>query len=368
MNVYYSSPWIPVEWIEAHGFEPRGVWSAEGFGRGALPLSAGVCAFSEAMRRFAEAHPEAAVIFTTACDQMRRSYDAFADAPGHRGFLFNLPATWQFPAARRMYCSEMERLGRFLQAHGGRAPAGKDLKQIIERRAGVRQSLRELVSRGSARQFARAVGRFHWDGSMDPPDPSPTPAAGSIPVAIIGGPLTASQWGVLDLIEAAGARIVLNATETGERSLLPAFSGFNDFFKESSSLVSNLQGAQGAEHAKAWTTNVLVPSMVPRRGPVIGDAFPDPFDFLARNYFENIVDVFQRPNTRLYSWLGERLAAREVRGIVLWIHTGCDLWRAEAQTLRETFRRPVLLLEADEALAGSPREASRIQAFVEMLK
>jgi benzoyl-CoA reductase/2-hydroxyglutaryl-CoA dehydratase subunit BcrC/BadD/HgdB len=97
-------------------------------------------------------------------------------------------------------------------------------------------------------------------------------------------------------------------------------------------------------------------------------ASPDPFDCLARNYFDNIVDVFQRPNTRLYAWLGERLTARGVRGIVLWLHTGCDLWRAEAQTLRETFRLPVLLLEADEALTDSAREAGRIQAFVEMLQ
>jgi hypothetical protein len=53
---------------------------------------------------------------------------------------------------------------------------------------------------------------------------------------------------------------------------------------------------------------------------------------------------------------------------VLWVHTGCDLWRAEAQTLRETFRLPVLLLEADEMSGGSPREANRIQAFVETFK
>jgi len=80
------------------------------------------------------------------------------------------------------------------------------------------------------------------------------------------------------------------------------------------------------------------------------------------------VDVFQRPNTRLYSWLKERLAARKVRGIVLWHFTGCDLWRAEAQTLRETFGLPVLPLEAGEAAGVTPRDANRLQAFVETLK
>ena len=90
-------------------------------------------------------------------------------------------------------------------------------------------------------------------------------------------------------------------------------------------------------------------------------------DALVTGYFENIVDVFQRPNTRLYSWLKPRLVSRQIRGIVLWHFTGCDLWRAEAQTLREILGLPVLLLEADEAAGLSPRDVNRLQAFVEML-
>jgi benzoyl-CoA reductase/2-hydroxyglutaryl-CoA dehydratase subunit BcrC/BadD/HgdB len=278
------------------------------------------------MLRFAETHRDSAMIFTTACDQMRRSFDAFAGSQAARAFLFNVPATWQSPVALRIFHSELERLGRFLQAHGGRAPATDDLVKIIERRSQSRKRLLELAPRCSGRQYAEAIARFHSDGSVSVPD-HPTPPAlssGSVPLAFVGGPLTASQWGLLQTIEAAGARIVLNATESGERSLLPAFRLEN---------VSD-----------------------------------DPIDAVARGYFENIVDVFQRPNTRLYSWLGGRLTDRGVRGIVLWVHTGCDLWRAEAQTLRETFRLPVLLLEADELSGGSPREANRIQAFVETFK
>ena len=291
---------------------------------GALPLSAGVCAFSEAVLRFAETHHDSAVIFTTACDQMRRSFDAFTGSQPVRAFLFNLPATWQSPVALRIFRTEVERLGRFLQVHGGHAPTAKDLAQIIERRSQSRKCLLESAPRCSARQYAEAIARFHWDGSVRVPDHPPSPSSRAIPLAIVGGPLTASQWGLLDLIEAAGTRIVLNATESGERSLLPPFrlEGFSD----------------------------------------------DPIGAVAQGYFENCTDVFQRPNTRLYSWLGERLTARDVRGIVLWVHTGCDLWRAEAQTLRETFRLPVLLLEADEVPGGSPREANRLQAFVETLK
>jgi hypothetical protein len=379
MNVYYSSPWIPAEWIEAHGLKPRGVWSAPGFGRGAPPLAAGVCAFSEAVLRFAEKQAEAAMIFTTACDQMRRGFDALAAASGTRGFLFNLPATWQSPAARRMFQSELERLGRFLQELGGHAPAANDLAQMIERRSQSRKQLLESAPRFSARQYAEAIARFHWDGSVQLPAPAPPQAAGCPPLAIVGGPLTASQWSVLDLIETTGARVVLNATETGERSLTP-FSALNNSCKEPFDLPQGFGLRWQAQRDTALALDSRTRHAIPKRRrrsalpaqstPPLpaGESSADPFNVLVHGYFENIVDVFQRPNTWLYSWLQERLAARGVRGIVLWIHTGCDLWRAEAQTLRETFRLPVLLLEADEVLAGSPREASRIQAFVEMLK
>jgi hypothetical protein len=93
-----------------------------------------------------------------------------------------------------------------------------------------------------------------------------------------------------------------------------------------------------------------------------------PFDALVHGYCDHITDVFQRPNTRLYSWLKSRLVSRHVRGIVLWHFTGCDLWRGEAQTLREIFALPVLLLEAGAEPGAAPRELNRLQAFVETLR
>jgi len=378
MQVFFASPWIPAEWIEAHGLEPRGIWLAEDFGRGAPALGAGVCAFAEATLRFAETHPADPIIFATTCDQLRRSFDALDAVSAGRGFLFNLPATWQSAAARRMFQSEVERLGVFLRARGGRAPAGEALAQIVERRARVRQSLRDAAPGVSARVLADAIARFHWDGSLHLPAPAPAARPG-VPLAIVGGPLNASEWGLLDVLEAAGARIVLNATETGERSLTP-FSGFNGFFKEPSESPGGFGLRWQAKRDTALELDIRTRHNIRKRrrrsalpaqstSPISGLEAPfDPFDVLVRGYFENMVDVFQRPNSRLYAWLGGRLAARGARGIVLWVHTGCDLWRAEAATLRETFRLPVLLLEADEASADSPRAAGRIQALVEMLR
>jgi hypothetical protein len=228
-----------------------------------------------------------------------------------------------------------------------------------------RTRLLEAASCCSAREYAEAVARFHWDGSVTLPtvrdrheiavgsergclsrsddagisawklagSPHTTEAAAAetaalrgsarfVPLALVGGPLPRSEWGVLDTIERAGGRVVLNATEAGERTLM--------------SLDLNKAG--------------------------------DPRDMLARRYVQGCVDVFQRPNTRLYAWLKERLTARQARGIVLWHYVGCDLWRAEAPSLREAFGLPVLLLQAEEAQADSLRNAGRIQAFVETLR
>jgi hypothetical protein len=369
MNVFYSSPWVPVEWIKAHGFEPRGVWSAPDFGRGALPLSAGVCAFSEAVLRLAETRHDDAMIFTTTCDQMRRGFDALAPAPAGRGFLFNLPAAWQSPAARRIFQSEVERLGRFLEELGGQAASGPDLLRLVEQGNRARHRLAAAATHCSARQYAEAIARFHWDGTVQLPS-SPPPASSAVPLAIVGGPLTASQWGVLDLIEAAGARVVLNATETGERSLLPPFE-FDQTCHEPAEPPQGLglrqsSGALGG-HQQCQSGGGPPQSKTLSRQRIIFAA-PHPFSFLARHYFENIVDVFQRPNTRLYAWLKERLTARGARGIVLWVHTGCDLWRAETESLRAAFGLPLLLVEADGVETCPPRSTGRIQAFVEMLK
>ena len=320
MDVFLTSPWIPAEWIRAHGLTPHGIWSAPNFEPGTSPLSAGVCAFAEAAVRLAEVRTNSAVIFSTACDQMRRGFDtAILREPGHT-FLFNLPAT-QTAVAEDIFRAELERLGQFLRTLGGDAPSLERLRQEMEQSGATRKRLIESASAGSPRGFAEAVARFHWDGTFSPrPSVAPT---NQVPLALVGGPFLASHWKLLDKIEACGGRVVLNATKTGERSLTPAFEFADD---------------------------------------------ANPFNALVHGYCDNIVGVFQRPNTRLYSWLKPRLTSRQLRGIVLWHFTGCDLWRAEAQTLREAFNLPVLLLEAGSEPGNDPRELTRLEAFVETLK
>lgn len=318
MRVFLTSPWIPAEWVRAHGLEPRGIWFEDGFGFRPSPFSAGICAFAERAVQIAAVRPDDAVIFTTACDQLRRGFDA-ATFQGHsRAFLFNVPAT-QTPAAKQIYRAEVDRLGRFLLEHGGSVPTPEILQREMLRADETRQHLRAAAPFVSAHSFAKSVSRFQDQGVYF--TPSTVPPGNLVPLAIVGGPLGAADWGIFQAIENAGGRIALNATEPGERCLCPAFEN----------------------HAV-------------------------PFDALVAGYFENIVDIFQRPNTRLYAWLKASLSARQARGIVLWHFTGCDLWRAEAQTLREMFGLPVLPIEAGEAAGLSPRDVTRLQAFVESLK
>jgi benzoyl-CoA reductase/2-hydroxyglutaryl-CoA dehydratase subunit BcrC/BadD/HgdB len=320
MKVVCASPWVPVEWIAAHGFDPGGIWFAPD--HRITSAGEGVCAFAQRAVDLAKAHPETAVIFTTACDQMRRAADTAASDGVSRVFLFNLPATWQTPSVRRLYLAEVQRVGRFLERFGGRRPTPEKMVEVIRDYEERRVQLRAVFANGTARQGVEALAQFYGNGTP-PRCASPTPPRG-VPLALVGGPLLPAQWRLFDAIEAAGARVVVNASEPGERHLLPPLSA-------------------AAEAS-------------------------DPLAALADAYFDNCIDVFQRPNTRLYAWLASRLSERRVRGIVLWAYVGCDLWRAEAASLREAFGLPVLLLDAPDARGGGLRDPNRLQAFAESLQ
>jgi hypothetical protein len=328
MQVFSTSPWVPPEFIMAHGLDPRGVWSATESNQ--LPLAAGVCAFAQTVVRLAETHPDSAFIFSTHCDQLRRGFDAVAQAAHARTFLFNLPATWQTPVAERIFGSELERLGRFLVQLGGQPPTAQELAETMARYRLARSRLLEAAAHVSPRQYCAALARFHWDGTVNLSQEVPAPRADSIPLALVGGPLPPWQMHLLGAIESAGGRVVLNATEAGERSLGPASRS--------------------------------------DQGHTADGTLPDVLQLLTRSCLESCVDVWQRPNTRLFLWLKERLVARQARGIVLWHYVGCDLWRAEAQPLREAFGLPVLLLDANEAAGDALRRSGRIQAFLESLR
>jgi benzoyl-CoA reductase/2-hydroxyglutaryl-CoA dehydratase subunit BcrC/BadD/HgdB len=268
--------------------------------------------------------PGDAYVMTTACDQMRYAAAVVHERGRPPVFLFHLPATWQTSAARQLYSEELGRLGRFLEQLGGRAPFADELARIMREYDAARRAFRKARPRLSGRQCARALADLR--GLPGPPGIRAGRApGGGVPLAVLGGPWLEADGAIFDFIEQAGGRVVLDATEAGERTLPPPF----DFWR--------------TEHR--------------------------PLEELVDAYFGSIPDVFRRPNSALYEWLPRQLAARDARGIVVRRYVWCDLWHAELPRLKECCRLPVLDLDAalDDAGAAA-RVQGQIEAFLELLR
>jgi hypothetical protein len=239
-------------------------------------------------------------------------------------FLLNVPSTWQTDAARQLYIDELARLGRFLVRLGGTAPFDDDLVRVMLQYDDARSAIQAARPRLSARQVAEALARVRGNGRPHVDTPSDAPPTAGVPLALVGGPLIEQDFALFDLIEQAGARVVLDATEGGERTLPAPF---------------DRQRIQR-----------------------------NPLDELATAYFDTIPDPFRRPNSRLYDWLERHLAARGVRGIVFRRYVWCDLWHAELHRLREWSPVPVLDIDVGEHDNGAVgRTMGRLEAFLETL-
>lgn len=187
-RVLYVSPFIPAEWIAAHGMTPSRIVPAADSHAG---LPEGVCAWARNFAAAVEREPDAAAIFTTTCDQMRR----LAEIVRRRGrvatFLFNVPASWKSAQAQEMYLSELGRLGQFLVELGGTAPGNDHFAETMFQYEAQRRDTFASISRDKS----------------------------GIPIALVGGPLSKEHLGLFDLVESAGGFVALDATETGERCM-----------------------------------------------------------------------------------------------------------------------------------------------------
>jgi hypothetical protein len=256
----------------------------------------------------------------------------------------NVPATWQTSTAQTLYIEELKRLGRFLLTLGGSRPTHDELLGTMFRYDEARAAVQAARTTLSPRRFAAAVAEVRcaaaavgwaWPteakeivagsanfGGQCPPYEESEPSR--VPLAVVGGPLLPQDGALFDLIEQVGGYIVLDGTEGSERTL---------------------------------------PATFDRRR-----ARENPLEELCAAYFGHIPDVFRRPNTRLYEWLGREMSARKVHGVLFRRYVWCDLWHAELQRLKQW--SPVPVLDADVADdAGVPaRLLGRLEAFVEMLR
>jgi benzoyl-CoA reductase/2-hydroxyglutaryl-CoA dehydratase subunit BcrC/BadD/HgdB len=318
--VLYSSPYVPPEWIAAHGLRP----CRRRPGRGRAAAAAGLCPFAGGFLREADEAladgSAAAVVVTTTCDQMRRGAETL---PSRGAFLLNVPHAGGTPTAHRTYRDELLRLGRFLVSCGGSEPGHGELVAALRRFDDGRRAIRAARGRPGGRAFAEAVAAFdeRGDGRFEAPDALPT--GGGIRVALIGGPLREEDLVVHDLLEDAGARVVLDATETGERGLPAPFD----------------------------------------RRRLAGD----PILELADAYFGSIPDAFRRPNDALYRWLRAEIDDRGVQALVVVHCVWCDLWHAEVERLRGWAGLPLAEITLVDGDGGARRSIeTRLQALVEV--
>ena len=160
-TIAYSSPFVPAEWIAAHGVRPMRLRpDLAAAARLAGPLT-GVCPYARAFVGQALASPGVdAVVLATTCDQMRRAAEWPGPAAGPPVFLMNVPATWQTPASVRLYRDELERLGRSLVRLGGLAPTRERLAEVMEDYDVRRAALRGLLGTLDARDASEALARF----------------------------------------------------------------------------------------------------------------------------------------------------------------------------------------------------------------
>ncbi len=324
-TIAYSCPFVPAEWIEAHGLAPvRIAPSCKGRSVGLRP---GLCPYAHAfVDEIAQTDGAAGVVVTTVCDQMRRVADLIARDCDLPVFVLDVPHTWQTPGTHKLYVGEIERLGTFLERVGGSHPTQDRLADAMVERDAARAALRDSRGFVSPRRYSELIYEFNGSGArlFVGGESRPADSRAGVPVALIGGPLPPSSFGIFDLIEQAGGYVALDGTETGERTL---------------------------------------PAPFDRRR--LRD---DPLGTLADAYFGSIPDPFRRPNSEFFQWLRQCIIGSGVRGIVLRHYVWCDNWHAEAQRIKDWAELPFLNLDTDSEGNDSTRTLYRLQSFMEMLR
>lgn len=318
-RVTYECPFVPAEWIGAHGLQPSRIMPRARRGGGIE----GLCAYARAFGDRLAKSDAAAVIVTTVCDPLRRLPELPGVEEGPPLFLFNVPATWQSRGAQELYLEELRRLGRFLVELGGVSPSDEELACVMLEFDERRGWLRDARGKLSPRAFAEAIACFHRGDPFELEGLEGSTTHSGVPLALVGGPLLLEHLELFDLVEAHGGHIALDATDTGERGLPAPFD-----------------------------------RRALREAPLL---------HLADAYFGTIPSAFRRPNSELYRWLRERMSERGIAGILFKRYVWCDLWNAESERMREWTDVPLLAIDThDQGL--DPSLASRVQALLEVLR
>ncbi len=327
-TIIYTCPYVPAEWIAAHGLRPSRIIPDAAGATGPPGRAEGVCPFVLGFINEVMTEKKAGgVVMTTVCDQMRRASDIIARRCDVPLFLLNVPNTWQDVGVQKLYIEELKRLGRFLIGLGGKSPSDNNLAEIMLDYDTARTSILTAGGYLPARQYAETIAAFGRDGPCERFNNIiiPEMQIEGVPLAIVGGPLMRRDFDIFDIVEQAGGHVVLDASETGQRGMCAPFdrSGLRD----------------------------------------------KPLLELASAYFCGIQDASRRPNSGLYKWLKCRLADTRARGIIFHRYLWCDMWHAELQRLKDRTDLPVLDIDtAGNNQTTKQRTTNRIRAFLETLQ
>jgi len=322
-TVVYCNPFVPAEWIEAHGL--RAEWIVpEHAAKHAEPAAVrGMCPYAQAVLDAvadsgSPAGGHALAVLTTACDQMRHGAGMLADAGREDIFVLNVPSTWQSPGSRDYYAAELTRLGRWLIARGATAPSAERLARAMRDNDAARDRFRKGTIPTDAPSWCNPV-------AVELARRIATTDGGGIAVGLIGSPLLPHDLAIARAVVEAGGRIVFDGTCGGPRTLPEPF--------EPSAMAAN------------------------------------PFDELVRAYFDAIPAVFRRPAAQLDAWVARAMEQYRPAALLCLRRVWCDLWHAALPRLRETAGVPVLDLDLDdEQEGGQQRLTSRIEALFESIR
>ena len=327
-TIIYTCPYVPAEWIAAHGLHPSRIIPDTAGTAGQTCRAEGLCPFVQGFINEVMADTKAdGVVITTVCDQMRRAFDILIRRCDVPLFLMNVPNTWQNVTVQKLYIDELKRFGRFLIGLGGKSPSDDALAKIMLDYDTTRTTILTAGGYMPARQYAETIAAFGRDGPGETLHDITLPESQleGVPLAIFGGPLMRQDFDIFDIVEQAGGHIALDATETGQRGMCAPFDrlGLRD----------------------------------------------KPLLELAGAYFYGIQDASRRPNSGLYKWLKCRLADTAVRGIIFHRYVWCDMWHAELQHLKDWTDLPVLDIDtAGNNQTAKQRTTNRIRAFLETLQ
>ncbi len=193
LPIAYASPFVPPEWIAAHGCTPVRVVPRAA--REAQFDGQGVCYYCHSLaEELCKEAGASGIVLTTTCDQMRRMTERVALEIPQPVFLLNVPATWQSESSRALYRAELQRLGDFLVELGGQHPSQSELAALVS-------------MYGEQRAASKSAG----------PEQEPRVTNG-IPLALLGGPALREHEGILTCIRQAGGHVALDGRTGAERT------------------------------------------------------------------------------------------------------------------------------------------------------